>query len=230
MKANNCLNCGTEVSHNDSSFCTQCKKPQKSQTKSKLLPFAPFIAVKIETSGLPDRGEADILEVAMIYGDYGTTNPDNRPRINFYIKNPKIRWQKEAKEKVGHLEERIKNKELPVYTLEEAKVELNKFYNKCIGMSGEWKNLLVGRNMYSLIIPMLKQHGLYNEELIDHAALDLSSLFYFKMGGRSTTKEIMKRYDVPLPDNSAATEAVSILSVMYEEVGIMTKQSTMNWY
>lgn len=226
-----CLNCGSDCSEgkNICDGCSSRNLKQKSPSKKKD-GFAPFIAVKIETSGLPDKGEADILEIAMVYGDYGSSNPDTRPTLNFFIKNPEIRWQPEAKERVGYIEKEIADNRLPVYTLEEARVEIDKFLKKCLGMSGEWKNLLVGTNMYSLTIPMLKKHGLYNDELIDHAALDINSLFYFNMGGRSTIYDIMKKYDLACPDNSALTISITVMSAMYEAVGYATKKSTVSWY
>lgn len=228
-----CINCGSECESNDEVYCSRCKKgSQRTQAKStrKDRLFTPFVALDIETSGIPGEGECSLLEVAALYGDYGATNSSSKPKLNFYLQHDSIAWQPEAKKVVGYLEGKIKQGGLPVLTLSEARIELDRFLSQCLELSGEWKNLLVARNLHSLVIPMLKKEDLYNKELIDHRSLDLNSAFYFSMGRPSTIAELLKKYNIEAPDHSCMSDALSIMSLMYEEVGRVTKQSTHNWY
>jgi len=230
-----CIVCGSEEMPPEDSLCVKCKNPGKissaplKKANKELNPFAPFIAIDVETSGLPEDGECDLLEIAAVYGDYGQ-GPKSRLELNFYIQHDEIRWQPGAKKAVGHLEAKIKKADLPVLSREDAIAHFNIFLKACQERSGEWKNVLVARNLHTLVIPMLKSYGLYNQDLIDHRSLDLSSAFYFAMGGPSTLKDILRKFSVEAPDNSCLSDALGIMSIMYEEVGRQTKQSTVNWY
>lgn len=230
-----CVSCGDEV-EGAGPLCGKCdrtKAPQGKAAKSVTkLAIQPFVAVDMETTGVPSLGECQILELAMIYGDYGQTSTKMSKTLHFYIKHEKLTWQEGAQRVVGGLEEVINSggNGVPVLSLAEAKVAVTKYLKECMEISGSWKNMLVGNNMFSLVMPLLVSSGLFDEELIDHNPLDFRSLFYFKSGKRVSVKEVSDHFGIPSDDTSAPGEAILILSCLFEEMAFQSGKTSHGWY
>ena len=227
-----CLQCGTESG--DSPLCP-AHQNKSSGSKAKSLEVQPFVAISVETTGIPSRGECDILEIALVFGDYGQLGAGLNRTLHLYIKPPmdEYRWQEEAIGVTGHIAEKILNGEVESVTINEARDRIGRFLSECKEISGVWKNLLVGINVDSLIIPILHSSGLYDPDLIDHNTLDFRTLFYFQVKRRAQLPEIAKALNVPIDEDSVKNtwgKAVAILSCLFEEMGRKLGKQTGTWY
>jgi hypothetical protein len=222
------------VESGESSFCPQHQNKSKGK-KTQGLEIQPFVAVSVETTGIPSRGECDILEISLVFGDYGQLGSGLKRSLHLYIqpKNEEYTWQEGTYEITGGIAEAILNGEVESVTLDEARDRISNFLQECREISGVWKNILTGMNLDSLIIPMLKMSHLYDDDLIDHNSLDFRTLFYFQVRRRAQLEEIAKALNVPIDEDSMKNtwgKAVVILSCLFEEMGRVTGKQTHSWY
>lgn len=227
-----CLQCGVESG--DSSFCPQHQNKSKGK-KTKELEIQPFVSVSVETTGIPSRGECDLLEISLVFGDYGQLGTGLNRSLHLYIQplGDDYTWQDGTREFTGGIAEAILSGQVDSVTLSEAKIRVEKFLTECKEISGVWKNVLTGLNVDSLIVPMLKMSGMYNPNLIDHNTLDFRTLFYFQVRRRAQLEEIAQALNVPMDEDSTKNtwgKAVVVLSCLFEEMGRITGKSTHTWY
>lgn len=204
--------------------------------KKDRLELAPFVAVAVDTTGIPSQGDYDLLCISMVFGDYGQLGQGIEKRLTLYIdKGEELVWQDQAREHSSHIAEAIESGKVPTVSVEDAGVQVLKFLKECMELSGEWRNTLVGINMDSMVIQVMKDYGFYDDELIDHNHMDFRSLFYFKTRKRMNLREIAKTLDVPLEveDGQQMTtldKSIVILSCMFEEMARATGRTSFSWY
>lgn len=191
-----------------------------------------FISIDIETSGLPAEEGSEVLEICMIYGDYGRSGSALNKKIHFFIEkdHDSIKWSPDAREVLVDYEQRYLSGSISIYSMHEAREILNKFFMECFALNGEVKPMLTGKGLYSLILPMLKREDLVFPDLVDHNGLDFISSFYFYANGRASLNKICKIFNVPLIGKCVYSDCVKVVSCFYEAYAKANNLNSVSWY
>lgn len=191
-----------------------------------------FVVIDIESTGVPGDVNAEILEVAMMYGDYGRSGPCLEHRVHFFIEkdHDSLVWSEGARNVLSDYEERYNKGDIPVLTKEDALQAMRDFLSRAIKANNDVRPMLVGKGLFSFLIPMLRNENFTIDDLVDYNGLDFISAFYFEVSGRCSVNKVCKALGVPLYGKTVVDDCVKILSCFYELCAQREKVSSSSWY